>query len=101
MSMNKPGIEQNQGRGGDIAARALGTLSGRGDHSCHPRSGRHRYSVDRNAGSRDSGWLALSHQRNRRLNHHLRDGQSAGFLMVARLGESLELRPVSCSCCGH
>ena len=57
------------------------------DHSCHPRSGRHRYSVDSNAGSRDSGWLALSHQRNRRLDHHLLDGQSAGFLVVARLGD--------------
>ncbi|MGA7454250.1 MAG: hypothetical protein WBW73_24330 [Rhodoplanes sp.] len=60
MSMNKPDIEQNQGRGGDIAARALGTLSGRGDHSCHPRSGRHRYSVDRTLAVEILvGWLFL------------------------------------------
>ena len=48
-----------------------------------------------------SGWLALSHQRNRRLDHHLLDGQSAGFLVVARLGDPWNCGPASCSCCGH
>jgi hypothetical protein len=77
----------NSARGGDIAARALGALSGRGDHSHHPRSDRRRYSTDRHARSRNSVWLALSHQRNRRFDHHLPDAPSAGFLVVARLGD--------------
>jgi hypothetical protein len=46
----------NSACGGDIAARALGALSGRGDHSRHPRSGRHRYSA---AVEILVGWLFL------------------------------------------
>src|SRR5262252_3116671 len=54
---------------GDIAARALGALCGRGDNSCHPRRRRRRYSTDRYARCRAAVWLAVPHQRNRRRDH--------------------------------
>src|SRR6266704_154717 len=77
-----------------VDARALGALSDRGDHSRHPRSGRHRYSADRDARGGNPVWLAVSHQRNRRPDHHLLDAPGAGFLVVARLGD-----PRNCGRC--
>jgi hypothetical protein len=61
MSMNQPDIEQIQRAVATSLHEALGALSGRGDHSHHPRSGRRRYSADRHARGRNSVWLALSH----------------------------------------
>ena len=100
MSMNKPDIEQNQGRGGDTLHSIGYSFWSRGSFlsssvwppSLFRRSQRWQSrfwlagsfsSAELPAESPPSGWAEC----------RVSDGRSSR--------RSLELRPVSCSCCGH
>src|ERR1700691_3937584 len=80
----------NSARHYDIGGSPLAILASRGDHPHHTRIGCLHYST--HAYGRIPVWLALSVQRNDRLDYHALDTRSAGLSLVAGLGDPWNYR---------